>query len=186
MSNDIIQAMRMRASQNQLSGQGPTKEQWLDVLDAASRAADHAGIKPWRFRIFEGDSRDKLGECYWQCAKSEVSELPESKRESFIKKAQRAPAVLMAYASIDTHPKVPTIEQIMAVAASCQQVLLGLESLGYGAIWRTGPVAHSDITKSLLGLQSNDQIVGFIYVGQSTEVKPYVEDTGIQSRVTWA
>ncbi len=186
MSSDIIRAMRTRASQNQLSGQGPTKAQWFDVLDAASRAADHGGIKPWRFRIFEGDAREQLGECYWQFAKSEVNELPESKRESFIKKALRAPSVLMAYASLEDHPKVPEIEQTMAVAASCQQVLLGLESLGYGAIWRTGPVAHSELTKSVLGLQENDQVVGFIYVGQTTEEKPYVEDTGIQSRVSWA
>jgi len=119
-------------------------------------------------------------------AKSEVQELPESKKDSFIKKAFRAPSVLMVYASTEVHPKVPQIEQVMAVSAACQQVLLGLDSLSYGAIWRSGPVAHSDITKTRLGLQENDQIIGFIYVGQSDQKARYVDDTGIDTRISWA
>ena len=186
MSNEIINAMRLRSSQNQLTGQGPSKEEWYSVLNAASRAADHGGIKPWRFRIYEGEVRAQLGECYWALAKSEVPELPESKKDSFIKKAFRAPSVLLVYASTEDHPKVPKMEQIMAVSAACQQVLLGLDSLDYGAIWRSGPVAHSDITKSQLGLQDNDQIIGFIYVGQCEQAKHYIEDTGLDSRISWA
>ena len=183
--NVIINAMRQRVSQANLTGKGPTKAQWQQVLEAASRAADHGGLKPWRYVIFEDDARSALGECFWLHAKAEVPELTEDKKPNFINKAYRAPSVLMVYCQYQDNPKAPEIEQIMAVSAATQQVLLGLDALNYGAIWRSGPVAHSDLTKQQLGLTLQDQIVGFLYVGQTTEPRPEPKAVDLSDNLTW-
>ena len=185
MSKDFLRFMRDRVSVNQLEEPAPSKDEWLEILDAASRAADHGGLKPWRFRIYEGEGRRKLGELYWQHAKSEVPELSEEKAESFIKKAYRAPTILLIYAEIVDHPKVPDFEQLMSTSAAAQQVLLGLDALGYGGIWRTGPAVFTDETKSLLDLQVNHHVVGLLYVGTPKAIPPRVEDTGITERMTF-
>lgn len=186
MSNQVIEFMRNRVSQAALEAPGPNKEEWLDVLNAASRAADHGGLKPWRYKVYEGEGRNKIGQIYWQQALSEVPSLDPSKEASFIKKAFRAPTVLLVYAHTQVHPKVPAIEQIMTTAAAAQQAMLGLNALGYGTMWRSGPACFTQKTKDLLGLEMNEQIVGLIYVGTPTANKPKApEETGLDERLEW-
>lgn len=185
MSEEFVNFIRNRVSQPILEEPAPSKEDWYRVLDAASRAADHGNLKPWRFRVYEGEGRGKLGEIYWQHAVSEVPDLPETKKASFLKKAYRAPSVLLVYAHIQEHPKVPAIEQIMAVSAASQQVLLALNALGFGAIWRTGPACFTQRTKSILGLEDNEQIVGLIYTGTATSHGSVPKETGIEERLDW-
>ena len=185
MNKEFIRFMRNRVSQPALNAPAPTEEDWELVLSAASRAADHGNLKPWRFCIFEGEGREKLGQIYWHHALSELESMPESKKEGFIKKAYRAPAVLLIYAKIQSHPKVPAIEQVMATSAAAQQVLLGLNALGYGAMWRSGPACFTQKTKELLNLDQNDQIVGLIYVGTPNEIPAFIPEVDIESHLTW-
>jgi len=185
MSKEFITFMRNRVSQPLLNAPAPTQNEWESILDAASRAADHGNLKPWRFRIYEGEGRAKLGQIYWHHALSEVVSMPESKEEAFIKKAFRAPAVLLVYARIQEHPKVPEVEQVMASSAAAQQVLLGLSALGYGGMWRSGPACFTEKTKELLGLEQNDQIIGLIYAGTPEKVASSVADTKLSERLEW-
>ncbi|UTW01444.1 nitroreductase [Marinomonas rhizomae] len=185
MSKEFITFMRNRVSQPALDLPAPSETEWCSILEAASRAADHGNLKPWRFCIFEGEGRAKLGQIYWHHALSEVDSMPESKEEAFIKKAYRAPAVLMVYARIQDHPKVPAIEQIMAASAAAQQVLLGLNALGYGAMWRSGPACFTQKTKDLLSLKPNEQIIGLIYTGTPTEKQDLIREVELESHLTW-
>jgi len=182
---DIVQFIRNRVSHSALIKPAPTQDEWLDILAAGSRAADHGCLKTWRYRIYQGDSLDQLGECYWRHAQSDVPDIPLSKRDSFIRKAHRAPAVLLVYAALEEHPSIPMIEQTMSVAAATQQILLGLSAQGYGAMWRTGPVAHTELTKSLLGLEQKNQIIGFIYVGTPKNQKEVSKEVDLDGRVEW-
>lgn len=185
MSKNFLRFMRDRVSNNQLVEPAPSHDEWWEILDAASRAADHDGLKPWRFKIYEGDVRRQVGEVYWQHAKSEVAQLTDDKAEAFIKKAYRAPTILLVYADIVDHHKVPDFEQLMAVAAASQQVLLGLEALGYAGIWRTGPAVFTSKAKELFGLETHQQVVGLIYAGTASVTAKRVEDTGISERVVF-
>ena len=182
---EFIQFMRDRSSQNALIQPAPSKDEWQTILEAASRAADHGAVKPWRYRIYSGKSLDTLGECYWQHALTVSAEMPLSKKDNFIQKAHRAPSVLVVYAALEEHAKVPEIEQTMAVSAATQQVLLGLEALGYGAIWRTGPVAHSVETKQHLNIDEKHQIIGFIYVGTPKYAEKKAKEVDLTGRLEW-
>lgn len=185
MSKEFITFMRNRVSQPVLIAPAPTGDEWISILNAASRAADHGKLKPWRFRIYEGEGRAKLGQVYWHHALSEVSSMPENKEEAFIKKAFRAPTILLVYAHIQEHPKVPAIEQVMAVSAAAQQVLLGLNALGYGAMWRSGPACFTQKTKELLALEETDQIVGLIYVGTPKEKPLSIPNVDLANCLEW-
>jgi nitroreductase len=63
------------------------------------------------------------------------------------------------------HPKVPEVEQIMSTAAAGQNILLALSSLGYGGIWRTGTFALNKKVNKYLGLNSDQQVLGYLYIG---------------------
>jgi nitroreductase len=59
------------------------------------------------------------------------------------------------------------IEQKLSTGASAQNILLSLHALGYSAIWRTGKFAFNPFISSKLGLNDNQEILGYVYVGTS-------------------
>jgi nitroreductase len=68
-------------------------------------------------------------------------------------------------AHLREHKGVPAVEQIVAVGAAAQNILVAAHALGYGGFWRTGAAAYDDTVKDALGLRPGDAIVGFLYLG---------------------
>ena len=63
------------------------------------------------------------------------------------------------------HDKVPHWEQLASTAAATQNLLLALQALGYATVWRTGPLANAAAVKTYFGLEGDNQVVGFVYIG---------------------
>jgi nitroreductase len=47
-------------------------------------------------------------------------------------------------------------------------------ALGYGAMWKTGAAAYARSVKEILGLEPEDHIVGFLYLGSIAAAGPLV------------
>jgi nitroreductase len=60
---------------------------------------------------------------------------------------------------------VPDIEQILAVGAATQNMLLALHALGFAAAWKTGEAAYDREVKQALGFAAEDHVIGFVYAG---------------------
>ena len=63
------------------------------------------------------------------------------------------------------HPKVPQIEQVIAVGAAVQNLILAAHGLGYGSMWKTGAAAYDPGVKAAVGLQAHDHIVAIVHLG---------------------
>jgi nitroreductase len=68
-------------------------------------------------------------------------------------------------ASIDTHAKVPVIEQQLSAGCVAHNLLLGAHALGFGAQWLTGWAAYDRDAAAILGLADNEQVIGFVHIG---------------------
>ena len=77
----------------------------------------------------------------------------------------RAPMIVVAIASVTEHSKVPNEEQILSCGVGVGYMLVALQALGYGGIWRTGDIALNKEVCQGLGLKQNESIVGFLYLG---------------------
>jgi nitroreductase len=162
---DAITAITERVSAAQLTGPGPSEAQ-LDVLyQAAFRAPDHAWIRPWRYLTIKEGGLAHLGEVFAEAGLLINPELGEDKVAKLKNMPKRAPVIIVAIANIQQHAKVPAIEQRLAVGAGIQNIVIAAYALGLGAIWRTGDMAYSDHVKVALGLQANEEVLGFIYLG---------------------
>jgi nitroreductase len=135
------------------------------LLSAALRAADHALLQPWRFISIQAESRAKLGALFVEAALITKPEMTASEQDKVSAKALRAPLILVVVASLSDHPKVPEIEQKLSAAAATQNLLVAAFAQDLGAVWRTGEMAYSTTVKQGLGLASNEEIIGFIYLG---------------------
>lgn len=143
------------------------------ILRAGVAAADHDGLRPWRFLIVRGAARESLGEVF---ARAMLARAPDSDEAALARqraKPLRAPLLLAVAARIDPdNARVPAIEQILSAGAACNQMQLAANALGYGAIWLTGPNAHDGQVAEALGLGFDDRLVGFLYLGTARPEPP--------------
>lgn len=162
---DALTAITQRVSVAQLTGPGPNKEQVKQLYQAAFRAPDHAWIRPWRYLTVRGEGLQALGEVFAKAGLRKDPDLVEEKIAKLKRMPQRAPLMIVAIANIQANAKVPEVEQRLAVGAGIQNMLIAAYSMGLGAIWRTGEMAYNCHVKESLGLQQNEEILGFIYLG---------------------
>lgn len=161
---NALQAITKRVSAPQLTGPDITPEQLEILLQAALRAADHAWLRPSRYFIIQGKNREKLGDLFVKST-PDFDELSDEKRRKIKHMPMRAPLILASISQLTEHPKVPHDEQLWSTAAGVQNILNAAHALGLGAIWRTGDMAHNPDVLKGLGVQANERLVGFVYIG---------------------
>lgn len=162
---DAITAITQRVSVAQLTGPGPTDQQLEQMYRGAFRAPDHAWMRPWRYLTIKDTGLVQLGEVFAEASLQDDPTLSTEKLSKIKSKPQRAPVMIVAIAHTEAHNKVPAIEQQLAVAAGIQNILNIAYAQGLGAIWRTGSMAYHSHVKQALGLDQQEDILGFIYLG---------------------
>jgi nitroreductase len=171
---DLLAGIRSRTSPLKLGAPAPSAEQIEQIIRAGTRAPDHGRLRPWRFTVFEGAAREKLGDAMANCLRTRLPNSPKEHLDAERAKALRAPVVIVVGAKI-SKGRIPEIEQVCAVAAAAQNMLLAAHALGYGAMWKTGAAAYDPAVKELCGLEPQDHIVAIIYLGTVTSPGPLVE-----------
>ena len=163
---DAIDNILNKVSARELAVPYPSKEEMETVYKAALRAPDHAWLRPSSFIEVKDDGLKKLSNIFKKYAQD------KNFTKDIIKKYEqapfRAPMILILVNTYKEHPKVPAIEQKLSTAASAQNITLALNAMNYSSIWRTGKLAFNKDVQKELGLQDNQEILGYLYVG--TEV----------------
>jgi len=173
-----------RVSARKLKEPHPTNNEINKVFKAALRAPDHAWLRPSSFIQVTGEGIDKLSKIFEEYAKT-IPNIKDETITKYINAPYRAPMIIILVSSIIDHPKVPEIEQKLSTAASAQNILLALNSLGYSAIWRTGKLAFNPFIASKLNLKNNQEILGYIYVGTSDGPNKKIPELDIKNFVTY-
>lgn len=178
MTMDALTALTTRVSPVALDAPGPSGDALASILEAAVAAPDHGRMRPWRFILIEGSARDKFGALLAESLRRREPAAPAGKLEAERKKALRAPLIVVVAAVLQAGAKVPEVEQIVAVGAAAQNMLVAAYALGFGGFWRTGAIAYDAAMKRALGLAETDAIVGFLYLGTTkTPGQPRQSDT---------
>jgi nitroreductase len=163
---DLFDAIDTRSSAARLTEPGPNSEEFDRLFRAAARAPDHGRLKPWRFMVLSGAERESFTNA---AAAAKLSRLPTMTEEQVAaerEKLGRSPSIVVAACVVDrTSTKVPEIEQVIAVGAAVENLVLAAHALGYGVMWKTGAAAYDSRVKAVLGLQPNDHIVAILHLG---------------------
>ena len=148
-----------------LTEPGPDEAQLAAALDAAVRAPDHGRMQPWRFKLIRGPAKTKFGDVLVAAARAHDPATPQRQLDKLRSRPQHAPLVIAVSARLRDNPKVPEIEQVLSVGAAVMNLLNALHAQGFGAIMLTGPSAYDPAVASALGYGSDEQLIGFVYVG---------------------
>jgi nitroreductase len=160
----LLDVVAARRSYSVLAAPGPGESQLHRILLAAASAPDYGRLRPWRFTVFTHDARAEFGEVLVAAALRRDPQITEGRLAVERQRFLRAPVVVAVGAHLTDGP-VGEAEQLAAVAAATQNLMLAATALGYGTIWRTGPAARDESVKAALGLRERDAIVGFVYLG---------------------
>jgi nitroreductase len=163
---------------------------WIHkILEAAVYAPNHYNTEPWRFYVLSGEGRSVLGQAYARIAMETMDDSTTEINQAALKKhhdkAFRAPVIIVAAAVCEDSAKVDRREELAAVHAAVQNMLLQAHAIGLGAIWRTGAPAYHDYMKEAFRLNKEDEIAGFIYLGYPVHEPPAKTAPSYASKTIW-
>lgn len=161
---DVVALIDHRQSIGHLVEPAPGTEQLEQAIAAALTAPDHHRLHPWRFLVIAGEQRQAFGQLLAQSL-AEDGETDQVQLERVKHHPLRAPMLLICIMKYYPHPKVPRDEQVLSCGAAIQNLLLTLQAQGYASMWRSGAVAESVSFKRALGLGTDDEVAGLIYIG---------------------
>lgn len=165
-----IDILLTRQSNPFLTKPAPSEDELSSILKAGMRVPDHANLTPWRFTIIRDDGLLKLGNIFMSAAQKDNAE--QSKIDKAAKMPFRAPLIIMITTQYQTHEKVPQQEQLVSAGCAAHAMQMAAYGLGFGGMWRTGAFSYHPHVKESLGVDENNDIVGFLYLGTKVKELP--------------
>jgi nitroreductase len=135
------------------------------LLSAGSQAPNHYKVRPWRFFVLTGEGLKHLGDVLAKSLSLKAENISPEALDKERTKPLRAPVIITVAVDKPTEPKILEVENICAAAAACQNILLAAHDAGLAAKWRTGPAAIDPLVKEFFGLETDQHLIAFLYIG---------------------
>ncbi|WP_010280461.1 nitroreductase family protein [Bacillus timonensis] len=181
---DVHEAIRSRRSFGLVKDVEVEKEKIEQIIDAGTWAPCHFRTEPWRFFVFQGEGRKRLGDVLLNIAKKN-GETDEKKLEKIQAKPFRAPVIVAVAVEPSDNPKAIKLEEYGATYACIQNMLLEAHSLGLAGFWRTGKPTYDHVMKEFFGLTENGEVLGFLYFGYPSRSLPEGKRNSYESVTKW-
>ncbi len=150
---------------------GPDAEQLAILLETAARVPDHGKMEPWRFIVLRDAPREafaRLVKARWMALNP--GEEPDKRAQYDL--IARIPLIIVVVSRAREHPKIPKWEQYLSAGASCMALVTAATAMGLGAQWRSSWMAEDEEIMRALGLEEEETIAGFVFIGALDESQP--------------
>lgn len=186
---EVLEAIHTRQSVGKVKPDPVPRELIQKLLSAAVQAPNHYKVRPWRFVVLTGEARARLGDVMAQVFLGKFPDLPPDLLQTAMEKERsmplRSPVLIAVGVDAPSESKVIEIENISAVAAACQNLLLAAHALGLAAKWRTGEAARDLQIKQFLGFEPDQHMIAFLYIGYPDFEPTLPERPSYEDRTTW-
>lgn len=189
MKNDIklidYLAVRRSVPAFQMCEPGPSKAELEEILTLAVRVPDHGKIAPWRFVVYRGEERVRIGEALLALALEKNPQLSEEMIAVERARFTRAPVVIAVISTAAPHAKIPEWEQLMSAGAVCLNLLMAANAHGFVSNWLTEWFAYDERAYPLLGVKPGEKVAGFIHLGSTPFPVTERPRPALSDVVTW-
>jgi len=154
------------------------------ILESANYAPTHKLTEPWRFIVFRGEGKIKLGNELARLYKETTAahQFLQKKYDSIIEKAGQSSCVIAL--NVELHPdKLPEWEELAALACAIQNMSLTAEAFNVGAYW-SSPGMIADL-KDYLNLGDYGKCYGLFYMGYHNEEPREAKRTPMARKIKW-
>jgi nitroreductase len=154
------------------------------LLENANWAPTHKLTEPWRFTVFTGGGLKKFAD--FQSMRYKATAGPKFRQDKY-EKLQTTPLNCSHIIAITLkrHSGIPEMEEVAAVACAVENLYLSLAPYGLGGYWSTGGVTFDPAARPFFGIEGEDQLMGFFYLGYVRV--PAVRGTRqpVADKITW-
>jgi nitroreductase len=156
-----------------------------DILEAARWAPNHKKTEPWRFKVFKGEARQKLGEYlagYYR-DNTPMEKFTELKYRKTLQKPMEASHVIAL--CIKVSGKVPEWEEVAALACGVQNMWLTCTALRLGCYWSTPASAING--RDIFDLEEDEKCYGLFYIGKPKPIALTVpgKRESLKNKIKW-
>ncbi len=153
------------------------------LLEAANWAPTHKKTEPWRFKVLQGESKEKLG-LFLSLKYMENDPKPKQFTvEKLIANPKRAGAIIAICMQRDPLESLPEWEEVAATAMAVQNMWLCCAEMGLGCYWSSpGLIKYMD---EFFELNDGERCLGFFYLGHYDGELPEVTRKPIVDKVVW-
>lgn len=149
----------------ELKDPGPSDAEIEIIIRIASRVPDHGRLAPWRFILYRGEARERVGEKLAELAEKREGPLNDARREQECTRFSRAPLVIGVVSSPKENPKIPQSEMFLSGGAAAMNLMIAANGLGYATNMITNWYSGEEEGRRLLGLAPHERVVGFVHIG---------------------
>lgn len=156
----------------------------LEILEDAHWAPTHGLTQPWRFHVFTGPARERLAGAL-EAIHDRITHPPRpDKRAKLRKNALAAPVVIAVGVRFDVTGRITKSDELAAVAAAIQNLLLSAHERGIASFWASPPAACCAEFAGWLG--NADVGLGLIFLGYARDPDlPTSSRVPLSERVTF-
>lgn len=156
------------------------------ILENATWAPNHGQTEPWHFTVFTGNGLQKLANFQSELYKNEAGEkFKDSKYLKLQQQPLKASHVIAICMKRSPEQRIPEIEEIEAVACAVQNIYLSVSANGLGGYWTSGGITYLEKAKIFFGLQQEDKLLGFFYIGHIATPSPPSKRKPLAEKTMW-
>ncbi|MFD2918978.1 nitroreductase [Terrimonas rubra] len=184
--NELIRSRRSVFPDQLAAGQPVDDAVIREVLTNATWAPNHGKTEPWHFTVFSGAGLQKLANFQADLYKQESG--PNFKQITYDKllaNPLKASHVIALGMKRSANPNIPEIEDIEAVACAVQNIYLSVAAYGLGGYWTSGGVTYKPTAKAFFGLNEEDKLLGFFYIGHVALPTTGGSRAPLEQKTTW-
>ena len=160
-----------------------------NILENANWAPSHGLTEPWRFKIYQGEGREKLADGLEQVYRETTpkDQFRQEKHDGFREKVLGAPVVIVICMERQDIEKIPEVEEIEAVACAVQNIHLTASAVGMAGYWSSPALVYTEEMKQFLGLSEKDRCLGLFYLGwpADTTTWPLGNRRPVNDKLEW-
>lgn len=157
------------------------------ILENANWAPTHGKTEPWRFVVFTGNGLKTLADFQAELykEKNQGEQFNEATYNKLLENPLKASHIIAIGMKRQESGKIPEIEEIESVACAVQNMYLTATAYGVGAYWGSGGITYYEEAKSFFGLEPQDKLLGFFYLGHIAKAAAEGKRNPVQNKTKW-
>ncbi|MCX2762665.1 nitroreductase family protein [Aquimarina muelleri] len=156
------------------------------VLENANQAPTHRLTQPWRFKVLQGDAKDRLGvflsNTYTDITSNQ--DFSPFKFNKIIKNCKSSSVIIAICMQRDLKERVPEWEEIASTAMAVQNMWLTCSANGIGCYWSSPKLI--EYMDGFFDFEEGERCLGFFYLGNhDKDIELVSKREPIESKVDW-
>jgi nitroreductase len=192
---DVFEAIRKRRAVRRYRSDPVSREDILTILDAANQAPSALNRQQWEFLIVTGKKIPEMGESYRATLDEYLLHWEASPMRDFITRDEfiqfagtygGAPVVIVILTPADEIPNLRKAN-LESASAALENLLLAATALGLGTCWMTGPLRDEKVSRRILAIPDDKEIVAITPLGYPQGIpreQPRL-DPELERKVRW-